>query len=522
MKFLQSIDLFGEKVKIYIGQKEVHNSAFGGILTLLMLLSIIIFSWLIGKDLVNKQNPLSYQQSLITERYPLINITSSTFPFGLTVASMDGVLLKNDSIFTLDVSLYNFKTNENNSFYLDKLEKVEMEPCQPRHFPQVTEAEIEAANLNMYSCIKEGSNVNLFGYWTESSFSYIEIRVNMCTGGGCASDQEIKDYIYRTALSLNMLYLQPLIDNTDFSNPIKWAITLNYVYANTQMNKFIEYGLQSNYIQTDAGYFLEDQKSKEFYELKVTVPTDPIDIDPVTKGLILFQFYSNHRYTAYYRKYIKIPEIIASIGGLLKIYLIVFEFINAPFAQINKTSIMINELVNIKRLEGSERLTPISNNSANNVIIHRQRIESTKKIFVASLENSLNLKNNNKLTSLKEKLTNKQKLKFSLCERIGIIFLCFRNSQNRPPKLDLYEKAKLIVSKYFDFINIHKTLEEFQLFKKVSLTDSQFNLFEGLKKLFTNENVTDFNIIENEVEKIYTKQDKSYLDSNLIKLLLKC
>jgi hypothetical protein len=332
MKLLQSIDLFGQKVKIYVGKKEVHNSAFGGLLTLLMLLSLSIFTWLIGKDLIERKNPLSYQQSLLTTKYPIINLPHSLF--GITVTSWDGKVLKNDTIFSIDVKMYKFKTDDGGTYYPDEIVSLPMEPCEPQHFPQMTEDELKSTHLDLFMCLKNTGNISLFGYWIEQSVNYIEITVSLCVGPGCASDDQIRDYIYNTKLSLNMISFQPLIDNKDYDRPIRWAPTLEYIYVQTEMNKFIEYGIQRNYIYTDAGYLLNDEEATDFLELKNTVPSQPMNIDPAIRQLLICQIYSNHKYTAYYRKYIKIPEIIASVGGLLKIYLIVFQAINSPLANI--------------------------------------------------------------------------------------------------------------------------------------------------------------------------------------------
>jgi hypothetical protein len=293
-----------------------------GELTIVMLIIISIISWLIGKDVIQKLNPVSYQQSLFSDRIPIINMNTSIAPLAVSISSWDGRMLRDDRIFKFDIIQYRFDYSETEgSYILTNATTIEMELCKHSHFPQLTEEEM--GTVTIASCPKDNANMSLYGYWTEKSMSYIEMRLSICGGDNCAPREEIVSYINTNKISVNLFTLQPMIDNTDFEKPIKWDMHLKYIYANTQMNKFIEFGLQRNFIRTDVGYLLEDVKNEEFHELKVTVPTDPMEFDPVEKSLVFFQFYSTRQFTEYYRKYIKIPEIIASIGGILNISMIV-------------------------------------------------------------------------------------------------------------------------------------------------------------------------------------------------------
>jgi hypothetical protein len=89
------------------------------------------------------------------------------------------------------------------------------------------------------------------------------------------------------------------------------------------------------------------------------------------KKLMSFQFYSSNIYNVYYRKYIKITEILASVGGLIKLFSTVFTFVNLYFSNIEKNLIGINELHftrdsgNINNI--SNKLN-ISNNLVNNKV----------------------------------------------------------------------------------------------------------------------------------------------------------
>src|SRR5438132_1393552 len=79
IKFVRSIDFFGEPVSVYINKQKTVRTLLGGTFSIIMGILIIIFSWIIGKDIYYKDNPFSYQQSSYYEPNPTILIESCDY-----------------------------------------------------------------------------------------------------------------------------------------------------------------------------------------------------------------------------------------------------------------------------------------------------------------------------------------------------------------------------------------------------------------------------------------------------------
>jgi hypothetical protein len=335
----------------------------------------------------------------------------------------------------------------------------------------------------------------------------------MCTGAGCAPEQEILKYVTSKKLSFYLKSLRPMVDNTDFNNPVKWSHNTDYLYAQTGMTKYVQFGLQENFIQTDAGYLQENLREERIRELKVTIQ-DSLDIDQ-SKTLFWFEINANNKYTGFYRSYIKIPEIIASVGGLVKSLTVVFAIINAPFAKINRNLIMINELVNIKdfdEMPNKPNKSDVSklniSNFADNTGVKLQGIEIN------------NFTGNSSSPSMLSRLAMKKKLNLSRCEVMKVIlYMCFK-SKTTDKKMSLFNKSIGSVNRYFDFIDVIKTLEEFNLLKRVVFDNEQYSLFEVLKKTRTNETVdaADISEVATYMESLKCKVVKDTADMNLLKL----
>lgn len=71
---------------------------------------------------------------------------------------------------------------------------------------------------------------------------------------------------------------------------------------------------------------------------------DILNYDPTSKQLMNFIIYSINIYSKIFRKYTKIPEILATLGGFMGFLKMVFSFCNLGFSRIKKFETVINEI----------------------------------------------------------------------------------------------------------------------------------------------------------------------------------
>jgi hypothetical protein len=166
----------------------------------------------------------------------------------------------------------------------------------------------------------------------------------------CLPIEDITSYMKSIRLNLNIIYLEPFLENTSFDNPLQHAVTSKYIYAQSLLSKAMSFGLDQNYLNTDYGLIINDFQTKDFLKLGVINPTDPLDIDDDTRALITFELYSSNRYTNLFRTYIKIPDIVASVGGLMGIGQVLFGYMNLLFSRLNRNLLTINKVFNLDNL----------------------------------------------------------------------------------------------------------------------------------------------------------------------------
>lgn len=88
--------------------------------------------------------------------------------------------------------------------------------------------------------------------------------------------------------------------------------------------------LQNNILKTDQAFFSSYYKNLQFTKL-IEQQTDVMKIYENTKEVAQINIYSSNRSEVYYRKYVKVSDIIASFGGQIKVFMVIFSLLIKPF-----------------------------------------------------------------------------------------------------------------------------------------------------------------------------------------------
>jgi hypothetical protein len=223
---------------------------------------------------------------------------------------------------------------------------------------------------------------------------------------------------------------------------------------------------------------------------------DSLDINDQTGILVSFDLYSSNKYSNYYRNYLKISEIIASIGGLINVSIIIFSYINLPFSRLNKNIYAINKLLDVDNLANN-------NNSVNksNSVIEKDTLKEFINTKIINIKPSSNICVRMNNISQKKRYTdttgkvmkifkNRINLSFNYSERFKL-FLCRRCSksfsQELANKSQKYGVGVHFIDSFFDLVRIIKRLIEFDLLKKVIFSKDQNELFDLLNKIKSND-----------------------------------
>jgi hypothetical protein len=245
---------------------------------------------------------------------------------------------------------------------------------------------------------------------------------------------------------------------------------------------------------------------------------DTMDLDMEKKELLSFIIYSSNKSLVYTRKYIKIPDIIAAVGGIMQVFYVFFKIVNGRFANIAKYEKIIKRIFYCE----DKDLTLIDKNIENKSLFEKSSSMGSKtnshlqNIKVNTL--TINMLNPDYLAHRITQQNQKLNLKFSLWGKLKVIserFCNGRYEQNFKTKLNLYEIAKLKIKNYFNFITIIRKFEEFDKLKKLMFDQDQLNMFKLNRK--TKLSINDKKILHRR-ESIGQDEIKKYIEDFLNRL----
>ena len=220
------------------------------------------------------------------------------------------------------------------------------------------------------------------------------------------------------------------------------------------------------------------------------------------------------------------PEILASVGGMIKIFNIIFFYVNLPFCEMSKVQTIINNFFENPALK-------TQNSMKRNITNRRFVLNRTNSILCLqnineSCINSLDINYHKKLfeTILAKKKNSKLNLKLSLCEQFLLILrkvfkmnkTIFTTDNNN---IKIFENGEEYIVKYFDVMKIINNLYQLEMLKKIFLSEQQIKIFGLIKPYLENENKNESYLSPDELtEEINKFNFYSEIDQKLLKFLI--
>lgn len=367
-KFLRAIDFYGKPIKLTINNKDRIKTLTGGCLTIFTTIVLITFSWYIGRDIILRKKPISFIDSNLMNDYPQYLINKSTFPLAFAFTDFNSVpIVKNDSIyFELHIFYYKLNNMSGNMVLEDKT-LIELKTCDPSDFPMMSEESFREASLHGFVCpISE--NLFLEGDWTKNTIKYLNLSVKRCdyntNPNFCKNREKIDNYIIQNYININVISVEYSITVTNYENPIIPTLQTTYKYINSKYLKISDLYIGKNILYTDDEFFFDSYQEIEFYNMQEK-QTELLDINDDKEELVQINIFSSNKYKKYYRKYIKITDILASVAGLFKFLVLGFSFLKKPFMNFEKFLLIYENLKNKNKL-----IRDSNNNFVENSIVN--------------------------------------------------------------------------------------------------------------------------------------------------------
>jgi hypothetical protein len=391
---LKSFDLLHVPINLCLKNEPFIKTKIGASLSIILVLLNLLFAWLIGKDIIFKERPFSFQQINILKSFSGIKLNRTSFPLAVSILDFDGTPLDYKGYFTLSMKSAHYKADQEGILKKKDAFYFQLKKCEYSDFPQFDKNRFDFFGLKHALC-PDNYNEEIFGFWTTPELRYIEINLNTCNpeqDENCKNKTEIENFITEKGASLSLHFLETQISVDNYSQPVSKIIKSPYVFAQPGIFKLQNFLIQNDRIETDEGIFTESKKYDYFLQIKEE-HLDSTGYDDNLKSLINFNIYSSNKYTLTTRKYIKCTEILASIGGVYKLLFSFFYSLNFYFADLEKDLMVIDALNYLTDNENSsdKKIEKIDFNSSK-LHLNNVNLNTSSKLCQHSSFNSQILK----------------------------------------------------------------------------------------------------------------------------------
>lgn len=344
---------------------------------------------------------------------------------------------EDSSIYTYKVSYVDLRNGgeQYNNYYR------EIEPCRLENYKKFPET-FDKLVLNKTHCLKNLSTY-LKGYWDDQQSYYMSVKLEKCTNSTeskivCKSEEEISEYLNNKYF--NIFYQQNNFDLSNFNQPITSKIKTFFSGLEKGRKKEAKLFLKKTILYSDYQVIFAKEDTIDSYSF------DRIESDTTGSENILFeiQIYSSDIKTVLKRRYEKLFEVIAVLGGITNSLTVIFAVLIKILYDWNINELIMNSLFVIRDCKIDNKKTKITKISA-------QR----KKLF--------------------------EDLKLTLWDKI-LMFLKRKKKRTQKEKLylDYIHKsdAKL------DLIHVLKKIEEIDRLKLILLNKEQIQVFDSMSKKY--------------------------------------
>jgi hypothetical protein len=360
MNFIRKIDFLGPKPTLKYDKYDNHKTLFGAVLSILCFLVLLAGSVFFTNILIERSN---YSVLMNEEAHPnsFVNWTDREFQFN--VIDKYGLLIpESDRVYGI-VGTY-WETMKGGGA---RLRPVEVERCNlDIHYAKHKDLYLNESAIEFGYCPKRNQTfLDTRKVYGASNYTGIVYWIHMCrnttTKKDCYPEEKIREI-----LSNVLVYIR----FTDYylDHKKQGEVSVPYVYsdiiqASVTVYKRVFYLFRNVEYYDDINY-LYTENSQTNYSTFVTTK-ESVDIRPLSSTTIPYSFVAislnNHiMKQSFYRKYYKLQNCIADLGGVIKGIIIICHAINYFFSGKYYKLDIIN--YNLRNYDVNDSPTPIARN----------------------------------------------------------------------------------------------------------------------------------------------------------------
>ena len=372
-------DIFKSPFLLRTDSSEKISTLLGFFFSLGIIIFLGIFT--VNSDVFHHQKPSIIDQQLFLPSKLHIDFNGDNF--GLVAALIDdpGNVYYDDTYFS--ISMTQFVINCSTHEILDE-DRKNLHPCDENDYPQ-NPSIVDTYGLRNYSC-PSNKSFAVEGGWDEPTINYVYVTFSLCVNetmnNTCKSFEEMLEFMSDKYVSIS--YIESSHDLNNYLNPLQNSYKNVWWTVGANVRKTMSLYWKKVEIVTDDGFVFQQSKLDQSFQKD----EGAFDVD-LNYNQFIFQaeFYSSPKKQYATRTYQKIQEVIASIGGLLSLFVAIGFVLTGPQTRLNVIKTIMNNLYAFHKRESNKKRKEHSKiTTLQNIIITNEEFKS-KNESPSSFEN---------------------------------------------------------------------------------------------------------------------------------------
>jgi len=330
--FIKSLDYFAVTFEFRVDKKPKFGSITGGTWFLLYIIIAIAYSVKRFFDYISwTDSKLQFIEKAL-DPGPSLNFKKMNFSYAVRITFDNDTSLRNSSysdLFILEHSYVIAKDGEKKKKIQSQARK-----CQDSDFYNKT-SEFSVFNrqpISDFDCFDFYDNFTLKGIFTDPEMCYSEVLLKL-------NDKYMKNYTELQNIFSNdmfkftLYYIDTFNDVSNFTKPVFYKIDALYSYVDLQSFKRNNINFQQFINFVDRNLFYNDYKSSTFMklfssqEIPAPIPDRPSSTldDRLNLNKFILRAVNNQKIVKL--SFVKIPEFLASLSGLLVNMLVILAIL---------------------------------------------------------------------------------------------------------------------------------------------------------------------------------------------------
>lgn len=455
---IYKIDNFPSKFNVQLIGSHVFPSILGVIMTITMYSIGIGVFFTQGFDLFQRKKPLmNRDREYVFSPVPknISEITPLSFELLDTTGKYQNINLQDSDLVNVEVFYFSVNRKREEVFSRRDLafEKCGNDKKYEERFNSLERNFTDILNKNNFKnhyCLKE-MDALLGGTFQDDFYGNLCIKINPCKNNTsskiCKSEEMIKEFL-SSEIFFELYYIDSNIESTNFNIPFasnfaSYYIKLGYSSQITTKMNFIE-----SEIKTDVGLIFESFETKSRFSYENMRE----QFNVRTQEQAFIEFYLNNADGKYHitRTYIKVQDVSAIVGGIVKFCSLVGSFFVTFLNKYDIFNLMIDIFKNQLKRQSATKGSFKQNNYINELKEQGQQIAKydIKKEGIQSMVNNDNSKNP-VLSHIDLKELDIDMLRVSILDQVKFL-ICCNNSKLK--KVNHVNKKLNLIIDYSDLV----------------------------------------------------------------------